>query len=108
MPPSSSSLIELRRSKSTSSVSNRSHHSSTLIDDPTVAAAHQNALVAANLAFVRANGRENVPLRNSERASLVRCMDVIHEGPVVESSAALKRSQSRKSAAGGKFGSTCA
>jgi hypothetical protein len=103
MPPSSSSLVGLRRTKSTSSVSYTSHHSSTLIDDPVISSAHQQALAAAHLAFARGSGRENVRPDGADRVNLrAGSMEVIHEGPVVvEPISVLRRSQSQQSTASG-------
>ena len=107
MHKSSSTLLSLRRSKSTSSVSHTSHPSTTLIDDPVLAiSAHQHALAAANLAFARAGGRENVRPDTADRASLLGNgggMEVIHEGGsvVVEQSLGLRRSESQRSGGSG-------
>ena len=107
MYKSSSSLLGLRRSKSTSSVSHTSHPSTTLIDDPVIISAHQHALAAANHAFARAGGRENVrpdTATAADRASLMGGgggMEVIHEGLVGEQGMALRRSESQRSVASG-------
>jgi hypothetical protein len=97
--PSSSSLLGLRRSKSTSSVSYTSHHSSTLIEDPLVASAHQQALAAASHAFGRpASSRENLRPA-ADRLANRGSMDVILETSptiVVEAAPNLRRSNSQR------------
>jgi hypothetical protein len=97
--PSSSSLLGLRRSKSTSSVSHTSHHASTLIDDPLVASAHQQALAAASHAFGRpARSRENLRPA-ADRLANRGSMDVILEKSpaiVVDTAPSLRRSNSQR------------
>jgi hypothetical protein len=107
--PSSSSLLGLRRSKSTSSVSHTSHHSSTLIDDPLVASAHHQALAAASYAFGRpARSREN--LRPAvDRLAHRGSMDVILETSpaiIVDGASSLRRSNSQRTVGTGKVNRT--
>jgi hypothetical protein len=93
----------IRRSKSASSVTHKSHNSTTLIDDHIAVSAHRNALTAANVAFIRSsNARDHVVGLAIDRRSQRASMDVIPEGGMDDQSG-LRRSQSQRSVLSGRL-----